>query len=163
MIQNFMLSENEEFNKTLKMHPRYINSNFFIFASGIPKKHSIMKKLHGVLFAFAFFSTLVFFDSCASKDATTGILHITVIDTVGSAVPSLLTTISTSRQNQIDGIYSQSFYTDAGGYVTYIDLAPGYYWIGASGYKNSVAIQVYAGLDQFVYLVVTSPVSHPMK
>jgi hypothetical protein len=122
-----------------------------------------MKKLHGVLFAFAFFSILVFFDSCASKDATTGILHITVLDSLGSAVPSLQTSISTSRQNQINGIYAQSFYTDAAGYVTYIDLAPGYYWIGATGYKNSVGIQVYAGLDQFVYLVVNSPVSHPKK
>jgi hypothetical protein len=42
-----------------------------------------------------------------------------------------------------------------------MDLIPGYYWFGVPGWKNFGAVQVYAGIDQYVYLLLNAPVSHP--
>jgi hypothetical protein len=120
-----------------------------------------MKKSIGVLFILAFLSSMVFFPSCNTKDATTGILHITVIDSVGTPVASVQTAISTSRQNEINGIYTNTGWTDASGYVTFIDLLPGYYWYKVPGWKDYGAIEVYAGLDQYVFLTLNSPAVHP--
>jgi hypothetical protein len=120
-----------------------------------------MKKTIGVLFSLAFLSTMVFFPSCNTKDATVGILHLTVIDSIGTPLSSQMVALSKSRENGIQGIYSNTGWTDAAGYVTFINLPPGYYWYGVPGYKDYGAVEVYAGLDQYVYLTVNTPFHHP--
>jgi hypothetical protein len=104
---------------------------------------------------------MVFFLSCNTKDATTGNLHLTVIDSVGTPLTSMLVAIATSRQNELEGTYSNTGWTDGAGYVTFINLMPGYYWYGAPGWKNYGAVEVYAGLDQYVILTLNVPVHHP--
>ena len=120
-----------------------------------------MKKTIVILFSLAFLSTMVFFPSCNTKEATTGNLHLTVIDSVGTPLSSMMSTIATSRQNEIMGNYSNTGWTDASGNVTFINLPPGYYWYGVPGWKNYGAVQVYAGLDQYVFLMLNVPVHHP--
>lgn len=120
-----------------------------------------MKKTIGVLFSLAFLSTMVFFPSCNTKDPTVGNLHLTVIDSLGNPVPAVLAAISTSRQNEVQGIYSNTGWTDNSGNVKFFDLLPGYYWYGVPGWKNFGAVQVYAGIDQYVYLLLNAPFTHP--
>jgi hypothetical protein len=104
---------------------------------------------------------MVFFTSCNTKDATTGNLHLTVIDSLGAPLSSMMAAIATSRQNEIQGIYSNTGWTDASGNVKFMDLLPGYYWYGVPGWKNYGAVEVYAGLDQYVFLMLNIPIHHP--
>jgi hypothetical protein len=121
-----------------------------------------MKKTIGVFTILLFLSTVIFFPSCNKKDPTVGNLHLTVIDSVGTPMVSSMAAISTSRQNELRGIYTNTGWTDGSGNVFFVDLVPGYYWYGVPGWKNFGAIQVYAGLDQYVYLLLNSPnVNHP--
>lgn len=117
-----------------------------------------MKKTIGLLFTLGFLSTMVFFPSCNKKDATMGNLHINIIDSLGNTISGAQVQIATSRQNEIQGVYIKVAGTDASGIVTFIDLLPGYYWYGVSGWKDHGAVDVYAGIDQYVYLMLNSPI-----
>jgi len=120
-----------------------------------------MKKTTGVFITLIFISIMVFLSSCNKKDPTTGNLHLTVIDSVGTPMVSVMAAISTSRQNELQGIYTNTGWTDGSGNVTFVNLLPGYYWYGVPGWKNFGAVQVYAGLDQYVYLLMNVQTIHP--
>jgi hypothetical protein len=120
-----------------------------------------MKKATGAFLTIALLSTMIFIASCNKADPTVGNLHITVIDSIGTPVPGVQAAISTSRQNEIDGIFTNTGWTDASGMVKFQDLVPGFYWYGVPGWKNFGAVEVYAGIDQYVYLILNSPVNHP--
>ena len=117
-----------------------------------------MKTRSGAIAFVVLISTMIFFASCNKSDPTVGNLHITIIDTTGNPVSSVMAHLSTDKTSILNAVYSNTGWTDGSGNVRFQDLTPGYYWYGVPGWQDIGAVQVYAGIDQYVYLYLNSPV-----
>ncbi len=116
-----------------------------------------MKKLFILLSGFLFFVSIVMLPSCSSEEATVGILVIKVMDTDGNIVIGEQVYIATSYQNLKAGNYVSNQWTDQDGTVLFMDLTPVVYWYDTEHWEDYGAVQVYAGIEQFVTLWVNTP------
>jgi hypothetical protein len=101
---------------------------------------------------------LLLVSSCGKETvATVGNLHVYVINAQGEPMVGSEVLLANTWNNETQGLTVTTGWTDAQGKVSFLDLAPNYYWYGVRGWKDYGAIQVYSGLDQYVYLQVNSP------
>lgn len=95
--------------------------------------------------------------SCSTEDPTTGILNITVLDTWGFPVAFEQVYLATSHQNLKEGIYVSSGWTNEFGQIAFYGLIPIVYWYDTEHWEDYGANQVYAGIEDYVFLWVNTP------
>lgn len=116
-----------------------------------------MKKWFIVLSGLLFFASATLLPSCSSDEATVGILVVKVIDSDGNPLVGEQVMLATSYQDMINGNYSGSKWTDQDGEVLFMNLPPLYFWYDTEHWEDWGAVQVYAGIEQFVTLRVNTP------
>jgi len=117
-----------------------------------------MKKLFIGLTGLLLFSTIVMLPSCTPDDrVTVGILVIKVMDTNGNLLVGEQVFLATSYQDLQAGRYITNQWTDDKGEVLFMDLTPIDYWYDTEHWEDYGAVQVYAGIEQFVTLWVNTP------
>ncbi|TSA25733.1 MAG: carboxypeptidase regulatory-like domain-containing protein [Bacteroidetes bacterium] len=116
-----------------------------------------MKKWIVLFSGFLLFASIVLFPSCSTKEATTGLLIIKVMDSNGEVVVGEQVYLATSYQNLQSGTYIGNKWTDQNGNVLFTDLVPGVYWYDTEHWEDYGAVQVYAGFDHMVILWVNTP------
>lgn len=116
-----------------------------------------MKKWFILLSGILFFASIVILPSCSSDEATVGILVITVMDMDGNLIEGEQVYLATSHENLKEGIYISNQWTGPLGSVLFMDLPPIVYWYDTEHWEDYGAVQVYAGIEQFVTLWVNTP------
>ncbi|MBN1199132.1 MAG: hypothetical protein JXA23_07255 [Bacteroidales bacterium] len=116
-----------------------------------------MKKLFIILSGFLFFATSVMLPSCSSEEATVGLLVIRVMDSNGNLLVGEQVYLATSYENLKAGNYITNQWTDEDGEVLFLNLPPIYYWYDTEHWEDYGAVQVWAGIEQYVILWVNTP------
>jgi hypothetical protein len=116
------------------------------------------RKWYLTFFAVSLVALLSLTNCASEKIATFGNLHIYVVDSTGTPVPSVEVFIASTLGDESQGIALKSGWTDANGRVDFNELGPGQYWYGVRGWKDYGALQLYTGIDFYVYLQLNKPV-----
>lgn len=122
-----------------------------------------MKKRFFFLFSLILLSGIVFSPGC-TKNETTGTLSIYVSDFyTGLPIINEQVFLATSYANMQQGIYYATAFTDYNGMAFFGGISPAFYWYDTQDWQDWGAVKTVAGIDQYVFLYVNTPVKKTVK